>query len=50
MFSGKWQNDHKLEGELILFNGDVFQGEFKDNLRYYGIYYYKNGDQYEGYW
>lgn len=26
MFSGRWQNDHKTEGELVLFNGDVFRG------------------------
>ena len=28
----------------------MFKGSFKNNERYNGVYYYKNGDQYEGYW
>ena len=45
-----WQNDCKVSGQLILFNGDVFKGEFKNNMRHHGVYFYKNGDIYEGFW
>lgn len=39
-----------MEGELVLFNGDIFRGQFRNNLRYFGMYWYKNGDTYEGTW
>ena len=39
-----------MEGELTLFNGDVFRGQFRDNQRSQGLYWYKNGDTYEGSW
>lgn len=39
-----------MTGQLTLFNGDIFKGTFKNNERHNGIYYYKNGDCYEGYW
>ena len=29
---------------MTLFNGDIFQGTFQQNLRYEGTYKYKNGD------
>lgn len=32
----------------MLFNGDVFDGEFSNNERRSGRYVYKNGDIYEG--
>lgn len=35
---------------MIFFNGDEFEGEFKNNNRYKGIYKYKNGDVYDGEW
>ena len=35
---------------MILFNGDIFNGAFKNNLRYEGTYKYKNGDLYYGEW
>jgi hypothetical protein len=35
---------------LTLFNGDIFQGTFQQNLRYEGTYKYKNGDIYYGQW
>jgi hypothetical protein len=37
-------------GTLTLFNGDVFEGNFQNNLRSQGTYLYKNGDKYEGSW
>ena len=31
VFSGRWEEDNKIEGELILFNGDTFKGTFRNN-------------------
>ena len=28
----------------------MFKGEFKNNMRHHGVYFYKNGDIYEGFW
>ena len=35
---------------MILFNGDLFRGTFRNNERFHGTYFYKNGDVYEGDW
>ena len=31
VFTGTWLNNEKQEGELKLFNGDIFQGFFSNN-------------------
>ena len=44
-------NDSIKEGFGIIYykNGDIYEGEFKNNkLDGIGIYYFKNGDRYEG--
>ena len=44
-------NDSIKKGFGIIYykNGDIYEGEFKNNkLDGIGIYYYKNGDRYEG--
>ncbi len=37
------------KAEIILSNGDKYEGEFKnDKKNGYGIYFYDDGDKYEG--
>jgi len=36
------------KGVLNFYNGDVFEGEFKNDEMYFGVYNYKKGDVYTG--
>lgn len=39
------------KGKLLYSNGDIYEGEFKDNLHDgQGTYDFKNKDKYEGQW
>ena len=33
---------------MVFFNGDEFEGDFRNNNRFKGVYKYKNGDVYTG--
>ena len=51
-YEGDWYQGMKSGTGILKFaNGDVYKGMFKsDNFHREGIYFYKNGDKFEGDW
>lgn len=45
------KNNLSIKGYFTMYNGDKFDGEFKENhIHGYGVSILKNGDSYEGDW
>lgn len=50
-FVGDWEANHRLKGCLTYAKGDVYDGEFVDDMRIgIGTCRFANGDEYEGEW
>lgn len=50
LLDGEFSNGEIVRAKEVLENGEVYEGDFKDNLRHgLGTFTYTNGDRYEGY-